>query len=195
VNASKSTRIIGHRLIGTTAQLPILRFLFVAQGVGRDERGGVPHSQRAHRLCEQRFVQPGRKADCQRKCRQNGQSVGRDERRGVPHPQGAHARCEQRGVQPRWPADCQRKLGQDGSSVGLKVASSIAFGTRTESLADVKAIQSDSIPHPFRRLPQLLPGSLRIPARRVEIFVAQNLGERHEVVPIVGEKLVSHRVP
>lgn len=51
------------------------------------------------------------------------------------------------------------------------------------------------ISKPFRRLPQLLRIPLRVPAGRIEIVVAQNLGERHEVVSIVGEKLVSHRVP
>jgi hypothetical protein len=46
--------------------------------------------------------------------------------------------------------------------------------------------------HPFR---QLLRTSLRIAARGLQILVTKNLSQTHQIVPIVNQELLRHRVP
>jgi hypothetical protein len=50
-----------------------------------------------------------------------------------------------------------------------------------ESWADVRAAQLSFRP-------------LHIPFRRVQVFVAQNLGQAHEVIAALSEKPMGHRV-
>jgi hypothetical protein len=52
-----------------------------------------------------------------------------------------------------------------------------------------------SIVHPFACVGQLLLGSLRIPRCGVEAFVAKNLRQAHEIIAVVCEELVRHRMP
>jgi hypothetical protein len=47
----------------------------------------------------------------------------------------------------------------------------------------------------FRRVSQLLVAALRVPGRRVQILVSQDLRQRHEIVAVVGQKLVGKRMP
>ena len=57
----------------------------------------------------------------------------------------------------------------------------------------LKAITSKA--QPLRRLRQLAFRSLHVPLRRVEVLVAEDLGQRHEIIPVVRKKPVGHRVP
>src|ERR1019366_8650923 len=41
---------------------------------------------------------------------------------------------------------------------------------------------------------QLLLGSLRVPGRRIEAFVSENLRQAHEIIAVVFEELMSHRM-
>ena len=58
------------------------------EGVGRGDRAGGPHPQRAHGLRLQRGVQPRRQTHRLRQRRPDGEGVGRGDRPGGPHPQG-----------------------------------------------------------------------------------------------------------
>jgi hypothetical protein len=42
---------------------------------------------------------------------------------------------------------------------------------------------------------KLLARPPRVPGRRVQVFVAEKLGKSNQVVPVVRQKLVCHRVP
>jgi len=52
-----------------------------------------------------------------------------------------------------------------------------------------------SITQPLRRLSQLLPIPLRVPARGLQILVPQDLSQRNQIVPVVSQELLRHRVP
>src|SRR5262249_24070767 len=52
-----------------------------------------------------------------------------------------------------------------------------------------------SVAQLLARLAQLLLGLLRVPRSRVQVLVAEKLGQGHRVVAGVGEELVGHRVP
>ena len=47
----------------------------------------------------------------------------------------------------------------------------------------------------IRSIAQLLLGLLAVPLRCVQIFMPENLGQRHQVAGIVFKELVRHRVP
>lgn len=52
-----------------------------------------------------------------------------------------------------------------------------------------------SIRHPLRRFGQLLTGPLRVPRRRRQVFVAEDLSQRHQIVLVVCQELVAECVP
>ena len=54
---------------------------------------------------------------------------------------------------------------------------------------------SASILQPLARLPKLLFGSLRVPRGRIQILMAENLCQRNQVVVVVLQEFVGHRVP
>ena len=56
-------------------------------------------------------------------------------------------------------------------------------------------LRTNSIVEVVRRITELLLRSLRVSGRRVEVFMAENLSQTHQVILVVGQKLVRHRVP
>jgi hypothetical protein len=55
-------------------------------------------------------------------------------------------------------------------------------------------VSNPSITQPVRRFPKLVLRSFCVSGRRVQIFVAEDLSQAHEIVLVVGQELVSHRV-
>ena len=47
----------------------------------------------------------------------------------------------------------------------------------------------------LRGIAELLLRSLRVPRRRVQVFVPEDLSQTHEIILIIGQELVGHRVP
>ena len=52
-----------------------------------------------------------------------------------------------------------------------------------------------SVAQPIRRFSKLILCPLRVSGRCVQILVAENLGQTHEVILVVRQKLVGHCVP
>jgi hypothetical protein len=59
----------------------------------------------------------------------------------------------------------------------------------------VWAICYPSIIQSLSSLSQLPVTPFRVPCRRIQILVTENLRQPHQIVPVIGEKLVCHRVP
>ena len=52
-----------------------------------------------------------------------------------------------------------------------------------------------SVAQPIRRFTKLILSPLRVPGGRVQILVAEDLGQTHKIILIVSQELVGHRVP
>src|ERR1700685_2140995 len=62
-------------------------------------------------------------------------------------------------------------------------------------MSDSSTAYASSVIQPVGGIGQLLAGAFRVPGGRVQVFVAEDLRQRHQVVVVVGQELVSHRVP
>ena len=55
-------------------------------------------------------------------------------------------------------------------------------------------LRTNSIVEILRGITELLLCPLRVSRRRVQVFVAEDLGQRYKVILIIGEELMGHRV-
>ncbi len=78
----------------------------------------------------------------------------------------------------------------DGGGVGFRVAR-----TYNSTPLPLATNRSGSVDQPLRSLAQLFARPLRVAGRRVQILMAEDLGQADQIVAIVGKVLMRHRMP